>query len=363
MKIFLGEDHNCGLNYQLYQIYNYLYDYLVDDVKKADIIIIPSTCVCTEKMILRTISYIDYLYQQNKEARMYVTGCVTRKFKDNQYMEMINNYFDKRNIKVFSNLETGKLLEDILQESYDHKADNFGFGDVYKDKSILYISTGCLNNCSFCKATYQEMPLKSVNIDELKSFIDFIDKHNISNLTIKGTNISQYGYDLYGEYKLPELIEYIENKNNIQKVNFTGFAFKEAIHNNFKSILENSKKINKIDGSLESGSNRILQLIRKGFTAEEFINFIDGLDNIYLSLSIIAGFPTETLEDVMQTLDVLKNVNNGKIQICRYINSNLVDSNNYEQLPAEKIQEHARIYQKVLTMRNTPNKILGSDYK
>lgn len=359
MKIFLGKNHSCGLNYQFHQIHDYLHNYLVNDVKDADIIIFPSTCSCTGEMILRITSYIDYLYKQNPKAKIYVTGCITRKIKDVDLSNRLNAYFSNRNIKLFSNLETGKLLHEVLQEEYDHEADSFGYFDVDgKDTSTLYISTGCMNNCSFCKATYQEMPLKSAVIDELKLCIDNIDKYKYSRLIIRGTNISQYGYDLYGEYKLPELIEYIESKNNIKNVDLIGFAYKDAIHNGFKEVIKNSKKIDLIDGSLESGSNRILKLIRKGFTSEEFVDFINGMENKTLSLAIIAGFPTETMEDIKQTLEVLNQIKNGEVHICRYINSKLIDSNQYEQLTADEIQEHARIYQKVLTKRNIPTEII-----
>ena len=229
MKIFLGENYSCSLNYQHSLIYGSIYKYLVKDVKNADIIIVPSTCCCTEKMIIHTLSYIESLYLQNKDARIIVTGCITRKFKKPQFTKNIDTYFQKRNIKIYSNLETNKLLLDILADEYDYKLDSFGYGNINfeESKAILFISTGCMNNCSFCKSTYQEMPLKSANMKHLINSIDEIDKAKIANITIRGTNISQYGYDLYGKYRLPEIISYINNKPNIKNVNLVGFAFKE----------------------------------------------------------------------------------------------------------------------------------------
>ena len=220
-----------------------------------------------------------------------------------------------------------------------------------------------MNNCSFCKSTYQEMPLKSANMKHLINSIDEIDKAKIANITIRGTNISQYGYDLYGKYRLPEIISYINNKPNIKNVNLVGFAFKEAIHNDFKKVILDSKKNYMINGSLESGSPRLLELIRKGFTIDEFLDFIDGLDNVLWSLAIIAGFPSENLSDVKQTLNILKKIKKLKVQICRYINSKIIDSNSFEQLTPDIIEEHTRIYQKTLKRRNVPTEIYGSDYK
>lgn len=106
--------------------------------------------------------------------------------------------------------------------------------------------------------------------------------------------------------------------------------------------------------------------MRKGFTSEELIDFIQNIRNkneIKLYLNLIAGFPTETIEDVKETLEVLKQLKPYMIDICRYTNSTFVDSNSYEQLNPTIIQEHTRIYEKTLQKRKVETRIVGSGYK
>lgn len=359
MKVFLGEDRSCGLNYYYYQVHNYFRDYLVKDIKDADIILVPSTCSCTHTMMEDTLGYIAYLQQQNPDAKIYVSGCLVRTMKNDCYKEFLDEFMSKRNIKIYPVFEIGKMFEEILQENYDTRADHFGYCIANKEHAILFISNGCMNNCSFCKINFQEMPLKSMDLDGIKHVIDLMDEEGISDLAIKGTNISQYGYDLYKKFLLPEVIEYAESKNSIKKIDLIGFAYKDAIENDFKYVLKNSKKLDMIDGSLESGSNRLLKLIKKGFTREEFLSFIDGLEDKYLSLAIIAGFPTETIDDIRETLDVLNHIRRGRVQICRYIDSPFVASHKLEQFSDELINEHARIYQRTLNKRHIKNEVIG----
>lgn len=181
--------------------------------------------------------------------------------------------------------------------------------------------------------------------------MDVLNEENYSKVFLKATNICQYGLDNYHEYMLPEIIAYLEGKENIRNVALVGFSFSDAIKNNFDEVLRTSRKITEISGALESGSNRLLEMIRKGFTSEEIIEFVKKIREIYfkqLRITIISGFPTETLIDVSKTLEVLKQLNPGIVDICRYINSSFVDSSKFLRLLLEEIQEHTRIYSRVL---------------
>lgn len=372
MKVFLGMKNACDLNYQRKYLYSRLADKyeLTNNPEEADIIIFSDTCCCTEYHTKNTLQYIISILKKKKpDAKTFLTGCITRKFKryidDYNFEEWLNNNIDY----IIPQNTPNELLHLISEENYNN-LDRKIFGAVLMPYSSnfaeLYISNGCRNNCSFCKTTFQDYPLKSAEINELKEIIDFLNEKNVNEVLIKGTNICQYGLDLYNDYKLPELIEYIDKKDNIKKVVLVGFAYKDAIKNNFSTTLRDSEKTKRISGSLESGSNRLLKLIRKGFTTEEIIDFIREIKEKYpkeICLNLISGFPTETKEDVLMTLDTIKKIDPTRIDLCRYTNSKIVDSNNYPQLTPEEIEEHTRIYEKVLRKRNINTNIVGNGYK
>lgn len=370
MKIFIGKNISCTLNYQ----YEYIYIQLAsnfeitENVEDADKIVFVGTCTTTEFHILDTLKYINKILERKKDgAKTYLTGCITRKFIDNENLNFVKDYLRNNIDYIIPHNNPNELLKLVSQETFKNEArDDFGYYNTYQNISKLYISNGCLNRCSFCKLTFQDYPLKSVKLDEVKNAIDCINKKGIKNVNILGTNISQYGLDLYNKYMLPEVIEYLEAKNSIKNVSLIGFSFKDAIKGNFKYSLKDSTKIKILSGSLESGSDRILKLINKGFFSQEIIDFYYYINQIHekkLHLNIIAGFPTETLEDIKITLEVLKRLNPYHVDICRYTNSSFTDSNNFEKLNIDQIQNNARIYSKVLTNREVSNRINGSFYK
>lgn len=371
MKVFIGECNSCALNYQHYVIYEALMrDFeITDKVSEADIIVIAETCCATQYGILETIKYIHGIIDNKKAgAKVYLTGCITREFKDDPFLNKVKLWLKENIDYIIPQNQPNLLLQLISKEKYsDRDINEFGFIESHReDLATVYIGNGCLNNCSFCKKTFQNYLLKSADLNEVKDAIDVLNEENYSKVLLKATNICQYGVDNYHEYMLPEIIEYLEGKENIRNVALVGFSFSDAIKNNFDDVLRTSRKITEISGGLESGSDRLLEMIRKGFTSEEIIEFVKRIREIYfkrLRFTIISGFPTETLDDVHKTLDVLKQLNPSIVDICRYINSSFVDSSKFEQLLPEEIQEHTRIYSRVLKKRSVNTLIYYPEYK
>lgn len=369
MKIYLGKENSCKLNYQHIYIYYQLIKHfdITDDIKKADIIVIAESCCCTNERLKLTLNYFkDILQNKKPNTKVYLTGCITRKFKKHPDLNNIEDFL-KENFDYIIPQNQPNLLLKLISEKHFGNLDSEEFGMFIRENNIvdLFISNGCLNNCTFCKKSYQNYPLKSMDLEQLKYNIDYLNDIGCTDIYLKGTNICQYGIDIYNEYKLPEIIDYLEKRKNIKNVSLVGFAFKDAIKNDFKTSIQKSSKIKEISGSLESGSNRLLKLINKGFTSEEIIDFITDIRKNYfkfLRLCIIAGFPTETLEDVKKTLNVLEKLSPQIVDICRYANSPFVASNKYEQLSPSIIQEHTRIYSKTLQKRQVKTYITGYDY-
>ena len=87
------------------------------------------------------------------------------------------------------------------------------------------------------------------------------------------------------------------------------------------------------------------------------MNILTANINYYRSLT------NKTKEDILMTLNTIKEIDPVRIDLCRYTNSKVVDSNNYPQLTPEEIQEHTRIYEKVFRKNNIKTEIVGNGYK
>lgn len=358
MKIYLGKHFSCLLNYQGEYIINALaskYE-ITKDVSEADILVFPSSCACTESTMNSIFTYMYKCLEKKKPtAKVYLTGCLTRPFKDKKLNQWMNDWFNENIDFVVPHNSPNLLLQKISEDFSYLPEDDFGcyIEDDARNLARLYIGNGCLNNCAFCKLSFQYYNLTSVPVEAVKASIDQAAESGFSTIELYATNISQFGIDLYGEPKLPELVYYAESKDGIKKVKLLGFSYKDAIQYSFQNFLSDCSKVDYISGSLETGSPRLLKIIRKGFTPEEMIEFVKSSSGIYekrLDLNIISGLPTETAEDVQETIRVLGEVKPYSVHISEYINSCMLDLNNLPQLPDDEISEHTRMYEEALSL-------------
>lgn len=369
MKIFMGEKYSCDINYQYDGILSTLWEVegyqFVSQPEDADVIIFASTCSGSEERIHFIVDYIKSILERKKEgAKTYLTGCLARGFLDSEQFSDLTEWLNTHIDCIIPNNQTHDLLKDLLKNQCPEFSSEFGTAlSTDNESAELFISSGCLNQCAFCKTTFQKTPLVSMDMVDVRGYIDALDASGIKNLAILGMNISQFGLDTENKYLLPSVIDYVETKKNIQRVELVGFSFSDAIQHDFKYSLRRSSKVNVIGGSIESGSPRILDLIGKGFKIEElleFYQFINQDSMKYLRTSIIAGFPTETIEDVKETIRVLKELKPylDWVDVCRYMDSSFIKSHSLEKLPKEIIQEHAGVYSKFLQREKVPFTII-----
>lgn len=356
MKIYLAGSFSCDLNFQHIYIEYKLNELceVVDDPSIADCIVFPAICAGSLQHIELQISYMNSIIsEKGPNTKVIMTGCLSREFtKESNEIYFIKEWINQNIDKVYKQNDYKQLVYDITG---DFSPKEMGAVIASQDElgkfAGVYVANGCLNHCSFCKLTYQHYPLTSAKIEDVKAWIDRINENNIPTVQLIATNLTQYGLDLYGEYKLGEILNYIETKENIKHVQLYGFSYKDAINSHLEETLKKTTKVIGIDGSLESGSNKILKLMNKGITKETFEQFLMSFNSdnkIVLQLSIIAGFPTETKEDVKETIDLLKKVRADYVNICFYTDSPFVDSHELPQLNPEEIEQHALMYKKAI---------------
>lgn len=356
MKVFMGKNFTCGVNYQYWELVHNLKRRCepTNDPGEADVIIFANTCVSHKDRMIMMLNYIEEVLKNKKEgAKVYLTGCLAREFIDNEKFAELNNWLNDNMDLIVPSNRVDLILKDMFKGEFSDYSEHKGYGIIFSDDASLFLTGGCMNKCSFCKTTYQNIPLNSMDFEDAKGFIDRVDAMGLNCLSLRGMNVCQYGLDTSGKYLLPGLIEYAESKENIEHICLLGFAFSDAIKNDFKEVLRNSKKADFLVGSVESGDDRLLDLMHKGYSTDELLDFMKYISEYYHKLidtNIIAGFPTETLEDVKRTLKFLKELKPYlyRVQIARYHDSSFVPSHMLEQLDKDVINERARIYSKSL---------------
>lgn len=161
MKVYFGFHDSCALNYQHLLIYSELSKFfeITEKVEEADILVVAESCSCSEFRINRTLQQIQYLYDHKKEkAKIYLTGCITREFKNPKLSDSIQKWLCKHVDYIIPQNQPNLLLK-MISEEYFFNVDIHEFGmeeaviEEYPDfmyrEATLYLSNGCMNNCFF----------------------------------------------------------------------------------------------------------------------------------------------------------------------------------------------------------------------
>ncbi|MCW4010390.1 MAG: radical SAM protein [Candidatus Bathyarchaeota archaeon] len=231
------------------------------------------------------------------------------------------------------------------------------------DASTFYIKTssGCRGRCAYCVVPQARGTIKSKPIEQLRAeFQDGLTR-GFKRFSLLGTDLGSYGADL-GENLcslLSELVE-VEGKFRINLRNVHP-RFMMDMMDEFAPILRTGK-IRYIESPVESGSNRILKLMNRPYTVEEYKEYIAAMQKIYPNLivrsQLIAGFPTETDEDFQKSLKLLDEVVLDYVEVYEYSEMPRTPSQKIEpKVPdAVKRQRFLTLNKKALLNR-TPRKI------
>jgi tRNA-2-methylthio-N6-dimethylallyladenosine synthase len=184
------------------------------------------------------------------------------------------------------------------------------FDDKYKATiSIIY---GCNNFCTYCIVPYVRGRERSRTKEDILSDINNLAANGYKEITLLGQNVNSYGKDLDNEVTFSRLLEDIEKIEGIEIIRFMSPHPKDFT-DDLINVMAKSKKISKqIHLPLQSGSNRILEIMNRKYTREYYINLVNKIkekcNDIIFSTDIIVGFPGETEEDFLDTLNLVNEV-------------------------------------------------------
>jgi tRNA-2-methylthio-N6-dimethylallyladenosine synthase len=221
-------------------------------------------------------------------------------------------------------IKTGQRIIDLDDRSRDEEFYVASYR-IEPGHASVVISTGCSNYCSYCVVPFVrgEIRPRSPNdiVNEIKRNISL----GIKKITLLGQNVNDYTYRRHSSSDLPtsfiDLLKMVERIEGIEEVDFITAHPKNTSEKLFE-IIAKSKKIKKhLHLPYQSGSDRILQLMNRGYTNKEYLELIKKYKKIVkgtLSTDAIVGFPTETKQDFLKTKDVLEKVKFKVAYIFKY---------------------------------------------
>jgi len=302
------------------------------DINRPDIFIINS-CSVTNKAERETRQLVYQTKKSLPKSYIVVTGCaVTYWKKNNLYQGLpIDLLVDNLNKEFLVDLIKKRLSG---QPKFNPRSEIRSVATVQNQqifskfldsgRLMIKIQDGCQRFCSFCIVPYLRGLPKSYKINEIVAKIKSLGQtQNISEVILTAINTESFGYDT--KEKVADLIRSIIDKTNIRRISL-GSIHPWSINDDFfrfyQSILPKKRLVNFFHIPLQSGSNKILNLMKRGYTREEMLEKLKKLKKInpfaLIATDIIVGFLEETDNDFEDTYNFLKESPISKFHIFRF---------------------------------------------
>ena len=228
----------------------------------------------------------------------------------------VNLVFGTHNIYKFAELLETSLMQqgmviDIWKDT-DKIVEDLPVERKYNFKSGVNIMFGCNNFCSYCIVPYVRGRERSRKPEDILLEIEKLAADGVVEVMLLGQNVNSYGKNLKEPITFAELLRRIEKIEGIKRIRFMTSHPKD-LSEELIEVMRNSEKICRhLHLPLQSGSSRILKEMNRQYGKEQYLSLVEKLrkavPDIALTTDIIVGFPGETEEDFLETMDVVKQV-------------------------------------------------------
>lgn len=212
---------------------------------------------------------------------------------------------------IKTRLDSDRIIIDLWKDT-DLIVENLPNDRKYPFKAGVNIMFGCNNFCSYCIVPYVRGRERSRNPEDIINEIKALAADGVVEVMLLGQNVNSYGKTLDKPVSFAQLLSRIEEIDGIERIRFMTSHPKD-LSDDLIEVMKNSKKIcNHLHLPLQSGSSRLLKLMNRKYTKEDYLVLVDkirrAIPDISLTTDIIVGFPGETEEDFEETLDVVRRV-------------------------------------------------------
>ncbi|MFR4154955.1 MAG: tRNA (N6-isopentenyl adenosine(37)-C2)-methylthiotransferase MiaB [Coprococcus sp.] len=296
--------------------------YVETDTEDADFVIY-NTCTVRENANLRVYGRLGQMKrtkQRHPDMLIALCGCMMQEplvvdkiRKSYRHVDIIfgtHNIFKLAEL-IQTRLNTGKMVVDIWKDT-NQIVEDLPNERKYSFKTGVNIMFGCNNFCSYCIVPYVRGRERSREPKDIIREIERDVADGVKEVMLLGQNVNSYGKNLENPISFAKLLQEIEKIEGLERIRFMTSHPKD-LSDELIAVMGQSKKICRhLHLPLQSGSSRILKLMNRKYTKESYLDLVDrirkGCPDISLTTDIIVGFPGETEEDFLETMDVVEKV-------------------------------------------------------
>lgn len=292
-----------------------------DTLKESDVIILNTCCVRenAERKVYGRIAQLKQFKQKNPNLILAVSGCMVQQPHVVEYISeklpYVDILFGIKNVHKLPELIeiTRQTNLPVIDISGDPRIDeNLPIKHTNDTKAWVTITYGCNNYCSYCIVPYVRGKEISRRPDDILREIEALANDGFIEINLLGQNVNSYGKDLNTPVTFPELLRKVNDVGGIQRIRFITSHPKDLSDELILAMRDCKKVCEHIHLPVQSGSNRILSKMNRKYTREHYSELIyklrDAIPNIAITTDIIVGFPGETEEDFLDTLELVKAV-------------------------------------------------------
>lgn len=296
--------------------------YELTEKEEADFVLY-NTCTVREnanQKVYGHLGYLSSLKKKNPQMVIGLCGCMMQEEKVVQKIRssyrFVDLVFGTHNIYKFAELlvtalESRHMVIDIWKDT-DKIVENLPSERTYPFKSGVNIMFGCNNFCSYCIVPYVRGRERSRKPEDIIREIEKLVADGVAEVMLLGQNVNSYGKNLEEPITFAELLRRIEQVEGLERIRFMTSHPKD-LSDELIQVMKESKKIcPHLHLPLQSGSSRILKIMNRRYTKEQYLALAEKLrteiPDLSLTTDIIVGFPGETEEDFQETLDVVRRV-------------------------------------------------------
>jgi len=303
-------------------------NYTMTIVEEEASIVIINTCSFIQPAVEEAISKILYyakLKNDGKIKKLVVAGCLVERYKE----EIIKNI---KEVDLCLGIKAIKDVDKLLRNTdfsciygNDYEIDflnlprNLSNSNTY---AYIKIGDGCDNTCTYCTIPAIRGKMKSRKIKDIVDEIKLCEKNNVKEVILVAQDVTAYGYDIYNKLALADLIREILKATNNVWIRLL-YCYPESTTDELITLMANEERfLNYIDIPLQHASNKIIKLMNRKGSYQEYITLIRKIRNkipdIVIRTTFIAGFPGETQDDVEMLERFIKEVQFDRLGIFPY---------------------------------------------
>ena len=282
-----------------------------------------NTCHIRDKAkekVYHEIGRVKKLYKNRKKPIMIIAGCVAQAeneemFKREPYIDII---LGPQSYHKVNNLLTQHIVNQKQEETEFDTISKFGYFDQIKNNNnkisaFLTIQEGCDKFCHFCVVPYTRGPEYSRPFKKIIAEAEQLIENGVKEITLLGQNVNAYSYlENNKEYRLSHIINYLNQYSELVRIRYTTSHPRDMTEDLIECYSYSQKLMPFVHLPIQSGSNRMLELMNRKHTVDDYLNIYERLkeinEDIEFSSDFIVGYPGEKQKDFEETFDLIKEI-------------------------------------------------------